>query len=362
MKKIVCPYCDQPIDGKYCKGCRRIVWKPKQMEITYYLNEHHPENEEHCQFHGDILTGDMVEAKKAEIRERMLEKQRESAAKGKTVSIPNVPRKQQKPKKTAFTKSKTGLIIYFIIVFIGILAPIIGAVFDAVSDMGRRVEAFVAPEPVPEPMEAPLAMENVTLPAELEAVLENVVAEEELEEWERTDEQVKALGEACNGFGHSPVVYEEVEPVLMFCMDELGLEGEYDTYSYNQVMDHYTWFETTNEYVLSDENGYVGIFEINTDTATGQIHGISMYTHGEEEFFRMADLAMEFMNMTGMSETVPDGRSFYEESLLDGLQDDPGYRLQYGMEVDTLEPEPDEEDPFYKMSIYVPGYYTDITE
>jgi len=360
MKKVVCPYCDQPIQGKYCDGCRRIVWKPKQMEITYYLNERHPEHETDCTFHNDVLTQDAVEAKKAEIRERMLARQREAATEVKTVSIPNVPRKKQTPKK--FAKIKTGFIIYFIIVFIGILAPIIGAVFDAVSDMGRRVEAFVAPEPVPEPMEAPLAMENMTLPVEMEEALENAAIEEELEEWERTDEQVKALGEACNGFGHSPVVYEEVEPVLLSCMDELGLEGEYDTYSYNQVMDHYTWFETTNEYVLSDENGYVGIFEINTDTATGQIHGISMYTHGEEEFFRMADLAMEFMNMTGLSETVPDGRSFYEESLLDGLQDDPGYRLQYGMEVDSLEPESNEDDPFYKMSIYVPGYYTDIAE
>jgi len=128
MKKVVCPYCDQPIRGKYCSGCRRIVWKPKNMEVTYYLNERHPEGEDHCQFHGDILTGDMAEAKK------------------RPSSVPNVPKRPQVSNKTASEKNKaavskikTGLIVYFIIVFLGIIAPIIGSVFDAMSHVIRRI-------------------------------------------------------------------------------------------------------------------------------------------------------------------------------------------------------------------------------
>ena len=137
MKKIVCPYCDQPISGHYCKGCRRIVWKPVKTEITYYLNERHPQESHDCQFHSDVITGDTAEAKKAEIRERMavrqMEKQKEQQ------SVPNVPRKNdadrtgssQKTRlvqgsaaqktsssqKTGVSKIKQGLMICLILFF-----------------------------------------------------------------------------------------------------------------------------------------------------------------------------------------------------------------------------------------------------
>lgn len=57
MKKKICPYCDQTVTGNYCRGCRRIVWKPVVWDVDYYLNERHPESEENCQYHGDLHTG-----------------------------------------------------------------------------------------------------------------------------------------------------------------------------------------------------------------------------------------------------------------------------------------------------------------
>lgn len=288
MKKTVCPYCDQPIKGMYCKGCRRIVWKPEVTEITYYLNERHPGDEEHCRFHGDVMTGDMAEAKKT----------RKQAVSGKMG--PNASGTGHK--KSALSKIKTGLIIYFLLVFIGLLGPIIGAVFDMFMNLGSMHGDIAVPEPV-----------------------------------------------------HVPV---EVEEVLM----QEELEGEYDTYSYNQVVDDDTWFETVHEFTVTDSDGYVGILEISADTATGQIHGISMYTHGEEGFFRMADMVMNFMNEAGIAEDLPDGRHFYEEALLENAQEDVGYRMQYGLEVSCVEPEPDEEEAFYELAVFVPGYYTDAAE
>lgn len=347
MKKVVCPYCDQPIQGKCCKGCRRIVWNPKEIEYNYYLNERHSVNEDHCQFHGDILTGDMAEAKKAEIRERMMERQRERQTKKKPSAIPNVSPKTSAPKtqvsadkKKALSKIRIGFFIYIFMMFAGVFMVVMENLADGIGDFARDITHVM--EPVPEPVE---------VPAELEDVLENAAPKADLEEWERTDEQVIALGEACTGFGHSDVIYADVEAVLMACMADAELEGEYDTYSSNQVMDHFTWFETVHEFVITDAEDYVGILEISTDTATGQIHGINMYTHGEEGFFRIADMVVTFMNETGLAEELPDGRTLHEEVLICVEQGD---GMLYGLEVYTMRPEPTEDDPFYTMSLSIP--------
>lgn len=100
MKKIVCPYCDQPIKGHYCRGCRRYVKNPVVTETDYYLNERHPAGAHDCEYHDDQrdhdhrLTPSEVEAKKQEIRERMTAKRRE-----KSVSSPSY--ESQIPRQTA---------------------------------------------------------------------------------------------------------------------------------------------------------------------------------------------------------------------------------------------------------------------
>ena len=51
MKMKICPCCDQPIEGIYCKGCRKIVWKPVEQDVNYYLNVRHPAYDHDCTFH-----------------------------------------------------------------------------------------------------------------------------------------------------------------------------------------------------------------------------------------------------------------------------------------------------------------------
>ena len=54
MRKRICPYCDQELEGRYCRGCRRFVKTPLIVDVNYYLNERHPASEENCQYHGDL--------------------------------------------------------------------------------------------------------------------------------------------------------------------------------------------------------------------------------------------------------------------------------------------------------------------
>ena len=46
MRKRICPYCDQELEGRYCRGCRRFVKTPLIVDVNYYLNERHPASEE----------------------------------------------------------------------------------------------------------------------------------------------------------------------------------------------------------------------------------------------------------------------------------------------------------------------------
>ena len=39
MRKRICPYCDQELEGRYCRGCRRFVKTPLIVDVNYYLNE-----------------------------------------------------------------------------------------------------------------------------------------------------------------------------------------------------------------------------------------------------------------------------------------------------------------------------------
>lgn len=52
MIKCVCPICDQTMKGKhYCRVCKTWIKHPYVREVTYYLNEWHPESEMVCDYH-----------------------------------------------------------------------------------------------------------------------------------------------------------------------------------------------------------------------------------------------------------------------------------------------------------------------
>ncbi len=47
MVQRICPICDQVMKhSHYCRNCRSWVRQPFEREVTYYLNERHPENEQ----------------------------------------------------------------------------------------------------------------------------------------------------------------------------------------------------------------------------------------------------------------------------------------------------------------------------
>lgn len=52
MAIYVCPICDHKMKSKhFCTSCRSYIKEPFVREMTYYLNERHPENEINCTYH-----------------------------------------------------------------------------------------------------------------------------------------------------------------------------------------------------------------------------------------------------------------------------------------------------------------------
>lgn len=52
MIRRVCPICDQVMTGRhYCRICHSWVRHPRIQDVTYYLNERHPQNETACSYH-----------------------------------------------------------------------------------------------------------------------------------------------------------------------------------------------------------------------------------------------------------------------------------------------------------------------
>lgn len=47
----ICPYCDQPVSGNYCEGCRRFI-TPKEINTEAKINTgHDPGHDENCDYH-----------------------------------------------------------------------------------------------------------------------------------------------------------------------------------------------------------------------------------------------------------------------------------------------------------------------
>ena len=376
MKMKICPCCDQPIEGIYCKGCRKIVWKPVEQDIKYYLNTRHPAAEHDCTYHDDgervsgsgnvrnsqhAMTFHEIEAKKAEIKARILQRKQEGPRDFGTIRKPSVSStmtgaktiKKAEANRNKMIAAVTAVIVTIMLLVTFVMIGVINSMNDALYGSWG--------EPVPEPLATAPALETpiVEIPSlDLDDYFNLPVPEEtdsaEMEEWEMTDDEVRELGTACNGFGHFPMIFDDVNEVLFDCIRDAGYGWSMSAYSYNQFMDEYTWYETVYELTIRNADEYAGFLNIDVDTATGEIHGMELYTEYEKGFFEVADIVVKFLEKIGAAENLPDGTEFFETAYKN--QGDAGVCLQNGLEVVCSIP--DDEFDIYRMAIYAPGYYT----
>lgn len=272
MIQRICPVCDQVMKSvHYCSNCRSWVKHPHVMEMNFYLNERHPENEEGCSYHSG-------------------ENQKKEGAAGQPVQPGGawrpagapLPSRTPLPSKTSFPprtplpsgdfsyhrdktgegkagKGRSGSRAILGIVLAAAFVSILPAFFNV---MQKTMYSVVMP-----------AMEyDIDLGDYSGEETDNIY--QELEE-----EDVAARGEACNSRGHFAVDGKRLEDPILEILKGAGYQVKrQDTYSYNEAFpDGETWFTTwiTIEVEGHGESGYQYV-ELNSDTGTGKLHEVSL--------------------------------------------------------------------------------------
>jgi hypothetical protein len=149
MMKRICPICDQVMKlPHYCDTCRSFVKDPWIRDVTYYLNERHPENEGGCSYHGGLEVDpgkdniwDVITAKQT-IQKRMADRMDRMEHQTPQQAQPNVPRnKNQKKPENRLTGVKIVLVVVVIYLVFQVLISGFTVVGDAILNLfDSRIE------------------------------------------------------------------------------------------------------------------------------------------------------------------------------------------------------------------------------
>lgn len=331
MKRNVCPYCDQVMDGMYCKGCRRIVRKPVVWEVDYYLNERHPDTEASCQYHGDLHTGEMAKtagqaprtgAGAAGPLSKAGSRTSGQAPRTGTRTAAHVPwtgtaggnRKSEQgsspawekkaSRKTRSSRKVTGILAILIMYFV---VAAVGVGMRAVKSAQRQVMEFVAPETVMSPEsfdpEPPVEISYGNEPGVI---------------YDYSDEEIIAAGIPCNGSGHLDITSGEFFAAFEPRIGE-AFDFSVSSYSINQSLDEYTWYDTGYVYTLYSEGEECGQISFSFDTADASFHSLFVFADTAENLGLMSDALISSFSELGMPGAY-DGASLAEKAagLLEG--------------------------------------------
>lgn len=360
MEKRICPYCDQAMTGvMYCRGCKRLVLKPVIWDVDYYLNERHPESETQCQYHGDLHTGEMKgrgamagagTAKKGQLRggTGTQTRERKSAwggtgtqtgaaesvwsgleswakAQSQAAARPKAGAKKQSGGKKSAAGSFRSLGLVLIIYAVLMLVSVGFKVYKSFQESSEElVKLFTS---VAEPQPEPVWDEAAGAAAAAEP-------EEDISIWERSDQEVRAAGIPCNGYGHFEVGEEEARAVFEGLLNDSSIEWGVDLSSSNQFMDGYTWYNTTYEYYLYREGVYWGFADLSFDTVDGRMHGLSLVMNEAEAMNETADIALSLLEQLDLLDEPQDGRRVFEKAL-ESRERGEEFRLQDDLEINA---------------------------
>lgn len=267
MMQRICPVCDQVMKhAHYCSACHTWVKDPVYMNVTYYLNERHPQNEAHCSYHN----GEQEHTASGSAKQKAMPW--ELGNMGKNVrkkAVPNKPRRNStvKPNVEGNAKpvvKKSNPVQKLIVLYIVIMVLI--WIVRAVSSLAGSFLTI-----------ASNAFDSAN----------------GLDYRELTDEEAKDYGGPCTDEAHFAVTMEELQEPLQVLIDTYPLPvTSTDSYSHNSVYsDESTWFSSTDTYYIEAEDAYAYV-DFDYDTATGQLHQIFLSVPGRGS---ITDMTKQFL-------------------------------------------------------------------
>lgn len=311
MKQKICPTCDGKLKGNYCPFCHKIVRKPLEWDVRYYLNERHPDWETNCDYHGEPQVLEQAENIESDNPYKRSSKR----------AVPQINvSPTEKPKK----KGRIGKIV---LTAVGVCV---------VLNIIMAVIANIDYEKVPEPLASEEAYENaIEIPVPDFTEETGIVISEE--EWnyeedvkELSDEEVKerremGLGDRCSTYFHLPVSYEAFAGKIEDYLANAGLSiDSYDEYtvnllySYGEEAEEFSSYNRTMEwYVLEpgmEETDYWSGVSLSSDTASGEIHWFEVALEDREQAFQMTAWAAETIGeLAGFSNAKETAEQIYTE-------------------------------------------------
>lgn len=255
----------------YCTTCRSLVKNPWVRDVTYYLNERHPEAEQDCMFHGkleeepehvpDLIRKITESGRSGEWREIFSMPQ---SAKGSAQKTPGKTTSAREPFASETKSGKTARPEFFrvlaILVVIAFGFELLSGILDHVGDgLGNLFENHV---------EFDIDLGDFRGGTDEDPVM-------------LTDEEVIAQGVPCSQMGHFDILADDVTDEIFYVLTEQGYQIiGIETESYNQVYGNgETWYETVTTYHLEipgEDEDYQSL-GVNYDTATGELHEFDIY-------------------------------------------------------------------------------------
>lgn len=304
MKKRICPICDQSMDHPfYCRTCRRLRFHTQIQEISYYLNERHPEGEKDCLYHGTGETAAAQNGKSTAAVRTKQENQKKAGEKpvrnrtgmGAAGNRPRTGVRTETYGTRTRKKNPARIIVFAVLIYILIMVcvNVIPAVLEGAAG------AFS--HGIPETAYAPEA-EEWYIDDEGSVYL--------------SDEEVKEAGEACSSYGHLPVTSDRLEEAVEASREILGWDQlSSGRWSSNYVSGDYTDYTDTFVYDLYSGETLCGTIEGYFDTATGEMHGIAMRFFDMDSLMAASDAVRPALEEAGCLSPETDLRALLDAAL-----------------------------------------------
>lgn len=325
MLRKICPFCEKTMTwSHYCSDCRRFVKKPYIRDITYYLNESHPTLEKNCDYHGRAweTAGNQVPESRASWNSGPWNGTSQNSGSGygmpgrasgngmswqtpgsgmsgqkqgdrssgsgktKTAGSQHRAKERENGKKPtdvllgqAWGRQQVGIAVIVLLILIQVLSVAKGAS----GSFFRRKE-------------------SVSYGGQVE------------EEYQLlSDEEVQARGIACNANSHYSITGAAMIDQMREIISETGCQVEEalpSSWNYEENSGELDWtdYSTTVEFRLKQagqEEGTVpDTVTVSYDTATEQLHGISIFVSDEAVAASMTEGVLNFLQEQG--EIPPD--------------------------------------------------------
>ncbi len=315
MTYQICPICDQKLTKPhYCSFCKQRIKHPLTIDVDYYLNERHPEGEHDCTYHDSHDAAPAQSAssedwnawpwtsttRQGSSRTKSGSSSRPSASSARPQSTSRPAQSPARPQRqtasrssgsSGKTKKKSSKMPIFILVLLIAAACWLLSFYQAVKAVlqekgGLSFWSSIASEfglegtPLDSLITDGLSSWEITPESGYDVPPAFAYGEDDYISWSVETDEIIAAGKPCSGYGHFLQDAESLIKALLSYTDSIGAELS-DSYDYSDNTEDssgYTFYDTVQTYDFGSNEtaSYDNGFQISSDTATGQLHSVSL--------------------------------------------------------------------------------------